>query len=375
MGLWPLAPRRMVDNPAPTQLSAAVETSLDRPLSPQRSFQANAELDAPLATTAAPTSLQDILAPIGPDMAATDAVIRTSLDSEVALIGTVADHLIGAGGKRLRPAVLLLTARALGYSGKTHHDLAAVVEFIHTATLLHDDVVDDSSLRRGRATSNAMFGNAASVLVGDFLYSRAFQMMVNVASAPVLSILANATNRIAEGEVLQLMNVNDPSIDEARYQSVVDRKTATLFSAAAQLGAVVAGANAQTQSACAQYGSRLGTAFQMIDDLLDYAGNIDDIGKQLGDDLREGKCTLPLIHALSAAAPAEKEQIQRAIESGGGDFAQIAAIVQRSGSLDHVRLRAQAEVEGARQAALALPPSAYRDSLLSLALFALHRDR
>lgn len=308
-------------------------------------------------------------------MRAADAVIHAQLSSEVALIGTIADYLISAGGKRLRPAVLLLTARALGCTGNGHHTLAAVIEFIHTATLLHDDVVDDSSLRRGRATSNAMFGNAASVLVGDFLYSRAFQMMVACGSSQVLAILADSTNRIAEGEVLQLMNIHDPSIDEARYNHIVDRKTATLFSAAARIGAVLAGADQHMQDLCARYGAHVGTAFQMIDDVLDYAGNADDIGKQLGDDLREGKCTLPLIHALELATAADKAEIQRAIQGGGGDFARIAAIVHETGALSHVRARAQSEVELARQAALELPVSEFRDSLLSLAAFALHRDR
>ncbi len=322
-----------------------------------------------------PNPLRSILAPIEADMCAMDAIIRSRLSSDVALIGTIADYLIGAGGKRLRPAVLLLTARALGYADKAHHVLAAVIEFIHTATLLHDDVVDDSTLRRGRTTSNAMFGNAASVLVGDFLYSRAFQMMVACGSGEVLAILANATNRIAEGEVLQLMNIHDPSIDEVRYNHIVDRKTATLFSAAARIGAVLAHADQRVQDTCARYGAHVGTAFQMIDDLLDYAGNIDDIGKQLGDDLREGKCTLPLIHALELSTAEDKAEIQRAIQGGGGNFARIAAIVRETGALQHVRSRAQAEVEHARDAALELPHSEFRDSLLSLASFALHRDR
>lgn len=331
----------------------------------------------PSIPAAAPTSppLHEILAPIVADLLATDDVIRARLSSDVALIRTIADYIISAGGKRLRPIVLLLIARALGYSGTGHHVMAAVIEFIHTATLLHDDVVDESSMRRGRATSNAMFGNAASVLVGDFLYSRAFQMMVSAGSGPILSILADATNRIAEGEVLQLMNIHDPSIDEARYRTVVERKTATLFSAAARIGAAVAGADPKLEDRCARFGAHLGTAFQMVDDLLDYAGNIHDIGKQLGDDLRQGKCTLPLIHALGVAAPAEREEIAHAIQGGGGDFAKIAAIVHRSGSIEHVRLRARVEFESAERAVLGLPSSVYRNSLLDLNRFALHRDR
>src|SRR5690606_28284672 len=216
-------------------------------------------------------------------MKAVDAVIRDRLNSDVVLIRTIGDYIVGAGGKRMRPALLLLMAKALGYQGTQHHLLAAVVEFIHTATLLHDDVVDESDLRRGRATANAMFGNAASVLVGDFLYSRAFQMMVEVDHMRVMRILADATNRIAEGEVLQLMNVHDPSVDETRYRAVVERKTATLFEAAARLGAVICGADPESESACARYGASLGTAFQMIDDVLDYSGNAEDIGKRLGD--------------------------------------------------------------------------------------------
>ncbi|MFZ5540921.1 MAG: polyprenyl synthetase family protein, partial [Pseudomonadota bacterium] len=221
----------------------------------------------PFSPTGAP-ELARILAPIADDMRRVDGVIRERLRSDIALIGTIGEYIIGGGGKRLRPAVLLLIARALGYRGTAHTQLAAVIEFIHTATLLHDDVVDESDLRRGRATSNAMFGNAASVLVGDFLYSRSFQMMVDAGSMRVMRILADATNRIAEGEVLQLMNVHDPSVDEARYLMVVERKTATLFEAAARIGAVLAGADPSTEAACARYGASLGTAFQMIDDVL-----------------------------------------------------------------------------------------------------------
>lgn len=331
-------------------------------------------IDRREAASTAP-SLPELLRPIQADIDATSRVIRDRLASDIALVGTIAEHIIGGGGKRLRPTVLLLVARALGYRGTAHHVLAAVVEFIHTATLLHDDVVDESSLRRGRPTANALFGNPASVLVGDFLYSRAFQMMVEHGSAEVLAILANATNRIAEGEVLQLMQVHDPSVDEARYRTVVDRKTATLFEAATRIGAVVAGAGYELQAQCAAYGAHLGTAFQMIDDVLDYAGNIDHIGKQLGDDLREGKCTLPLIHALEAASAEERGEIERAIREGHGDFVRIAGIVERSGALAHVRTRARDEIRAARQAIAPLPESEFKDSLLDLSAFALHRDR
>jgi octaprenyl-diphosphate synthase len=308
-------------------------------------------------------------------MRAVDAVIRENLRSDIALIGTIGEHIIGGGGKRLRPAVLLLVARALGYRGAAHAQLAAVIEFIHTATLLHDDVVDESELRRGRPTSNALFGNAASVLVGDFLYSRSFQMMVDVGNMPVMRILADATNRIAEGEVLQLMNVHDPSVDEARYLMVVERKTATLFEAAARIGAVLAGADAATESACARYGACLGTAFQIIDDVLDYSGNAADIGKRLGDDLREGKTTLPLIHALRSSTPAQRTLVERAIRDGGGDFGEIAQIVEDNGSLDYARRRAEQEARLAFEAAAALAESEFKRSLLELNRFAMRRDR
>jgi octaprenyl-diphosphate synthase len=317
--------------------------------------------------------LTRILAPVAEDMHSVDRVIRERLGSDVTLINTIADYIIGAGGKRLRPAVHLLVARALGYAGSNHILLAAVVEFVHTATLLHDDVVDESDLRRGRETSNALFGNAASVLVGDFLYSRSFQMMVDVGQMRVMRILADATNRIAEGEVLQLLNVHDPSVDEDRYLRVVERKTATLFEAATRIGAVLAGASPQVEDAAACYGSSLGTAFQMIDDLLDYSGNIADIGKRLGDDLREGKVTLPLIHALRLAAPSDRSQIEAAIREGGGDFDQIAAIVRNNGSLEYVRERAMQESNAATDALELFPKSQFCESLLELNSYAMRR--
>lgn len=333
------------------------------------------EVQSPASPPPAIEALHRILEPIAADMRAVDAVIRERLGSDVALIGTIADYIIAAGGKRLRPAVVLLVARALGYRGSAHIVLAAVIEFIHTATLLHDDVVDESDLRRGRRTSNALFGNAASVLVGDFLYSRAFQMMVDVGNMRVMRILADATNRIAEGEVLQLMNIHDPSVDEARYRQVVERKTATLFEAAARIGAVLAAVDERTEYHAARYGASLGTAFQMIDDLLDYSGNIDEIGKRLGDDLREGKVTLPLIHALRLASSADRSRIEHAIRDGGGDFDQIAKIVRGNGSLTYVRQRAAAESAAAEASAQALPRSVFQQSLLDLNQFAMGRDR
>lgn len=322
-----------------------------------------------------PNDLRALLAPIAADMAAVDAVIRARLSSDVALINTVADYIIAAGGKRLRPAVVLMVARALGYRGEMHVLLAAVIEFIHTATLLHDDVVDESDLRRGRSTANATFGNAASVLVGDFLYSRSFQMMVDAGNMRVMRVLADATNRIAEGEVLQLLTIHDPSVNEERYFSVVERKTATLFEAGARIAAVLAGASASDEERCARFGAALGRAFQIIDDVLDYSGHADDIGKRLGDDLREGKTTLPLIHALRSALPAQREMVAAAVRDGGGDFDAIARIVADNGSLAYSRELAEREAAIGRDALLALPPTIFRDSLLHLISFAVDRDR
>ena len=330
------------------------------------------------ATRASDSSAHDLaplLAPISADLQQVDQVVRERLQSDVALIGTIADYIVGAGGKRLRPAVLLMVARALGYRGRAHIVLAAVIEFIHTATLLHDDVVDESDLRRGQPTSNAAFGNASSVLVGDFLYSRSFQMMVEVDSMRVMRILADATNRIAEGEVLQLMNIHDPTVDEARYLRVVERKTATLFEGAARIGAVLCDAQESLEQACARYGAALGTAFQIIDDVLDYDGDPHEIGKRVGDDLREGKPTLPVIHALRQASDVQRAQVERAIRDGSGDFTEIARIVHAHGSIEYARRRAQAESAAAADAARALPPSVYRDRLLDLASFAMRRDR
>jgi octaprenyl-diphosphate synthase len=263
----------------------------------------------------------------------------------------------------------------LGYRGEKHANLAAVIEFIHTATLLHDDVVDESDMRRGRSTANAMFGNAASVLVGDFLYSRSFQMMVEAGSPRVMRIMADATNRIAEGEVLQLLNIHDPSVNEGRYFDVVERKTATLFEAGARIAAVIAGASADVEDICASYGASLGKAFQIIDDVLDYSGDSEEIGKRLGDDLREGKMTLPLIHALRCAAPAQRDFVTAAVRDGRGDFTTIARIVTENGSLDYSRALAVQEASSARAAMHALPQTIFKDSLLHLADFAIDRNR
>jgi len=305
---------------------------------------------------------------IATDMEAVDRVIRQRLDSGVALVGTVSQYIISAGGKRIRPALLLLMAGALGYKGTQHHNLAAVIEFIHTATLLHDDVVDESTLRRGRPTANERFGNPASVLVGDFLYSRAFQMMVDAQDMRVMEILAEATNVIAEGEVLQLMNMHDASLDEAAYLRVIRSKTAKLFEASTRLAAILVKSPPTVEDACAEYGQALGTAFQVIDDLLDYDGSTIELGKNLGDDLREGKSTLPLIIAMQRGTPAERSLIQEAIENGSVDgLNEIADIVRKTGALDATRSAALSEAERALSALAYIPDGIYKNALHDLA--------
>ena len=311
---------------------------------------------------------------IGPDMKAVDAVIRVRLHSDVALVRQVAEYIIQSGGKRLRPALVLLSAGALGYRGAHHHELAAVVEFIHTATLLHDDVVDESDLRRGRQTANAMFGNAASVLVGDFLYSRAFQMMVEVDDMRVMRVLSDATNVIAEGEVLQLMNCHDADVDESRYLQVIRYKTAKLFEAAAQLGAIIGGGSEDIERSMAAYGMHLGTAFQLIDDVLDYSGAEVETGKHLGDDLAEGKPTLPLIYVMQHGTAEQAACVRRAIENGGrDDFLLVLAAIRSTGALEHAKQQAKLEADRAAASLDALPASQYKDSLLELCLFAVAR--
>ncbi|MBS0325906.1 MAG: polyprenyl synthetase family protein [Proteobacteria bacterium] len=307
-------------------------------------------------------------------MVGVDEVLRDSLRSDVALIHTIADYIIGSGGKRLRPALLLLAARACGYSGRDHRVLAAVIEMIHTATLLHDDVVDESDLRRGHATANAAFGNAASVLVGDFLYSRAFQLMVGTGSIRVLEIVADATNRIAEGEVMQLMNTGDAALDERAYLDVIERKTATLFEAAARIGAVLGGAPREREDALARYGRHLGIAFQIMDDVLDYSGDAGAIGKNVGDDLAEGKMTLPLIRALAVGHDAEKGLIRHAVsERGRGEFAAVAKALETTGALAWSRERAAIEARDAAACVDGLPPAPEAAALLQLAAFAAQR--
>jgi octaprenyl-diphosphate synthase len=320
-------------------------------------------------------SLDPIRALIADDVAAVDAVIRKRLDSDVVLVRQVADYIIGSGGKRLRPAVLLLTAGACGYHGRHHHELAAVVEFIHTATLLHDDVVDESALRRGRQTANAVFGNAAAVLVGDFLYSRAFQMMVGIQNMRVMEVLADATNTIAEGEVLQLLNIHDADVTEAAYLNVIHRKTAKLFEAAARLGAVLSGVSPEVEDGLAAYGRHLGTAFQLVDDVLDYSGDLHETGKNLGDDLNEGKPTLPLIHAMRQGSSAQAAVVRHAVEYGGReDFAPVLEAIRATGALEFTRAQARREASAACAALAPLADSNYRQSLLHLAAFAAERN-
>ncbi len=320
-------------------------------------------------------ALDKLYSLIGPDMGAVDAVIRRQLHSDVVLVRQVAEYIINSGGKRLRPAMVLLAAGAVGYQGVEHHNLAAVVEFIHTATLLHDDVVDESDLRRGRETANNLFGNAASVLVGDFLYSRSFQMMVATGNMGVMQVLANATNIIAEGEVLQLMNCHDANVDETRYLQVIHYKTAKLFEAAAQIGAILGQASPAVEAGLTAYGMHLGTAFQLIDDVLDYSADEAETGKHLGDDLAEGKPTLPLIYTMEHGSPEQAACVRHAIEEGGrDDFAKVLAAIRATGALDHTRKQAGVESQAAIRALDALPASQYKDSLIELALFAVARS-
>ncbi|WP_459624319.1 polyprenyl synthetase family protein [Burkholderia sp. 3C] len=328
-----------------------------------------------MSSTASPSpSAAQLLAPITDDMEQVNRVIRQSLSSDVLLINQIAEYIIGAGGKRLRPALLLLVAGALGDSSSHRHTLAAVVEFIHTATLLHDDVVDESELRRGRKTANALFGNAASVLVGDYLYSRSFEMMVGVGKMRVMEILSEATTIISEGEVLQLLNMHDADVDESRYMQVIRYKTAKLFEASARLGAVLAGADATVEAAAAEYGRRIGTAFQIMDDWLDYAGTAESMGKNAGDDLREGKPTLPLIHLLEHGTPEQQTLAREAIEQGGTDrFDTIFDAITRSGALDHTLECARQEAQAAAAAIFSFPSSIFKNSLLELCSYSTTR--
>ncbi len=311
---------------------------------------------------------------IADDLAAVDRLIERRLHSEVVLINQIAQYIVSSGGKRLRPLVVLLSARACGYRGDQHVHLAAVTEFIHTATLLHDDVVDDSQLRRGRKTANAVFGNEASVLVGDFLYSRAFQMMVDVRNMRVMEVMADTTNIIAEGEVLQLLNCGDPETGEEQYLQVIRAKTARLFETAAQLGPILAESPPAHEHALARYGLHLGIAYQLVDDVLDYDGAAAEIGKNVGDDLAEGKPTLPLIYAMRTGTAAQSTVIRKAIEHGGRDHIDaVIDAVESTGAITYTSRAAAAEADSALEALTEIPRSPYRDALESLAEFSVSR--
>jgi len=331
---------------------------------------------SPVPSAARGTGLADALALAAADRQAVDGLIRARLRSDVLLVNQVAEHIVAGGGKRLRPLVVLLAARAAGHRGVEHRLAAAIIEFIHTATLLHDDVVDESGLRRGRRSANALFGNAASVLVGDFLYSRSFQMMVELGRAEVMAVLAETTNRIAEGEVMQLMHVHNPEVDEAAYRRVIERKTAVLFEAAGRLGAILADAAPAAADALARYGRELGFAFQLADDWLDYVADADALGKNLGDDLAEGKATLPLIRALATVDAKERETLRRALINGDvSALPEVRRIIEHSGALDYARAAAEAHANAALAALNALPDSPEREALAAVARYAIERDR
>ncbi|MCW8828740.1 MAG: octaprenyl diphosphate synthase [Gammaproteobacteria bacterium] len=319
--------------------------------------------------------IQDVYELIAADRQAVDGVIIKRLHSEVVLINQISHYIINSGGKRLRPVLLLLSARAFGYEGTDHHELAAVVEFIHTATLLHDDVVDGSEMRRGKETANNVWGNEASVLVGDFLYSRAFQMMVGVNNMQVMQILSEATNTIAEGEVKQLLNVHNADLGEAGYLDVIRSKTAKLFESSARLGAVLSGRSEQEQQALADYGMHLGIAFQLIDDALDYSSSSEDLGKNIGDDLAEGKPTLPLIHVINNGTPEQATLVREALEQGGLDHIdEIKSAIESVGAIAYTSRSAQAEADKAIDALAILEPSPYKEALIALAHFAVQRS-
>lgn len=320
-------------------------------------------------------SIKEIFQPISEDMSAVDKVIRSRLNSDVVLIRTIGEYIISAGGKRIRPAMLLMMAKALGYEGNLHHLMAAVIEFIHTSTLLHDDVVDESDMRRGAATANAVFGNAASVLVGDYLYSRSFEMMVEADSMRIMQIMSEATTVIAEGEVLQLLNVHDSNVDFDRYMNVIKSKTAKLFEAATRVAAVLAGADKETEQQAALYGTHVGTAFQVIDDVLDYSGSAEDLGKNVGDDLREGKPTLPLIRVMQVGTPEQKALIRHAIEEGDGDFERVAEAIRSTDAIEYTKSIAKEQADIAIAALDSLAESPYKQSLKDLVTFSLARTQ
>ena len=326
-------------------------------------------------TTARPAlALPQIQALASPDMGAVDALIRARLASDVVLINQIADHIVSAGGKRLRPMLVVLAGRACGAMSPDHHQLAAIIEFIHTSTLLHDDVVDESDLRRGRSTANALWGNAPSVLVGDFLYSRSFQLMVELDRMEVMRILADTTNRIAEGEVLQLLHVHNPDTDEAAYLRVIERKTAVLFAAGTQLGALASGADAIVQQKLYDYGMNLGYAFQIADDVLDYTADAADLGKNLGDDLAEGKATLPLIHAIAHSDDATQARLRAIVENGDGDaMPEVLKAIRATGGLEYSQQRAAEYARAAEDALDGLDENDAIAALRGLAQYAVER--
>ncbi len=337
-----------------------------------------AEMDASVSSSAhgSAPGLDAIQSLAAADMAAVDALIRRRLASDVVLVNQIAEHIIKAGGKRLRPMLATLAARASGYAGMDHCQLAAIIEFIHTATLLHDDVVDESNLRRGRTTANALWGNAPSVLVGDFLYSRSFQLMVELSQPDIMRVLADTTNAIAEGEVLQLLHVRNPDTDEAAYLQVIERKTAVLFAAATRLGALLGGADEATQQKLHDYGLHLGFAFQIADDVLDYTADAATLGKNLGDDLAEGKATLPLIYAMTHTDPATRETMRTAIQAGDKQaLPMILHAIRATGGLDYSEQKALAHAHRAESALHGLPDSHWLAALRGLARYAVERDR
>lgn len=328
----------------------------------------------PLRKQAEINTIDDIRDLIADDMTSVNRLIHESLYSEVALINQLGHYIVNSGGKRLRPVLALLSARVHGYHGSDHVNIAAIIEFIHTATLLHDDVVDESAMRRGRETANEIWGNEASVLVGDFLYSRSFQMMVSLENMQVMSILADTTNTIAEGEVMQLINCNDPETTEQRYLETIRHKTAKLFEAATRLGAVVSNSNKAREEAAASYGRHLGTAFQLIDDVLDYSSDVGELGKNIGDDLAEGKPTLPLLYAMWNGTEAQSQLIRKAIETGGKDqLEEVMAAIEETGALAYTTECAKRESEKALENLKDLPPSPYKQALITLAHFAVTR--
>ena len=321
-----------------------------------------------------PVDFDEVAALVADDMQAVNRLISSSLETDVSLVSQVSEYIVMSGGKRLRPLIVLLAARAMGYTGEQHVRAATIIEFIHTATLLHDDVVDGSERRRGQDSANSVFGNQASVLVGDFLYSRSFQMMVDIDNMRVMQILADATNTIAAGEVMQLMNVHDPDTSEEDYQAVIYRKTARFFEAGAQIAAVLADRDPGDEAAMIKYGQHLGTAFQLIDDALDYSASADELGKNLGDDLAEGKATLPLIYAMRAGTGEQRDVIRKAVLEGGLDqMDEIQEIIRSTGALDYTATKAREAANSAIAIVDCLPDTRYRDALMALAEFAIQR--